>query len=320
MPEDSLSEEELSAKVEQLRAREGVPGGPVAAVDAGTVVDAEYVDPGDVPADYPLDVGGEPLRLEVLVSAETTVPTYPENPAALLAALGLAPGDDRAATRAALAGREVVVDYRDGHYVVDVAATGATREEAFGRAFRAIPVLGALVVVGAALVGVAPVTGLGWALLALGWVGLPIAIVADARSLPTWGDWNPSTAWVVAAVLYPINVGVATAYAVRRWVLTTPPTEEAPRNLWALLVAAGVVLWGGAALFGAVGAPGALYVLTMGTAWVVVPLAIHFDAVEVAGRTDWDPLDLLWVLLASFWAFGAVVGATYLLWRRWRLR
>lgn len=44
------------------------------------------------------------------------------------------------------------------------------------------------------------------------------------------------------------------------------------------------------------------------------------DAEEVAGRTRWDPLAMVWVLLASFWAAGAAVGALYLLRRTAVLR
>lgn len=305
MGDDSLSDEELDAKVDQLRAREGVPEGPGEVADAGTVVGAEFVH-------------GDAMELSVLVTGERTVTATLADPAALFDALGLAPGEDPETKRAALAGREVALEREvDGH-VVDVAGTTASREGAFGRAYRALPFLGLAAVVGAALVGTRPVTALGWALLGGAWVGLPTAVVADARSLPAWVDWNPSTAWAVGAALYPFGPGVAAAYAVRRDVQTTPPTAEPPRDRWAWLLAAGVVLWGVTLLLGRVGAPDALYVLTMGTAWATVPLAVRFDCEAVARRTAWEPLSQLWVLGAAFWAPGAVVAVAYLLVRRRR--
>lgn len=57
----------------------------------------------------------------------------------------------------------------------------------------------------------------------------------------------------------------------------------------------------------------ALFVLG---AWILMPIAVYFDAKYVRANSRWNPGTALWVIGTLFWFVNVVVGAVYLYRRR----
>lgn len=83
---------------------------------------------------------------------------------------------------------------------------------------------------------------------------------------------------------------------------------------WWYGVVASVALWVvGIALSGnASGALGTAVGFGFLVAWVLLPVAIYFDAKYVRANSNWNPNTVLWIIGSIVWLVNIVVGGVYL--------
>lgn len=157
------------------------------------------------------------------------------------------------------------------------------------------------------------------------WLAMPACIYLDQRGSGDDLAWDPSTgAWMLASLIWFLNVVVGTAYCFRRIVAAR---RTAPSRHWEAVIVASIVVW--AISFpldhglpdGTLPEPlyDAMAVL-VALAWVAMPVAVLVDAVRVRGWTDWDPNSRWFTVGAAVPVANLVVGPLYLYRRRLAFR
>lgn len=87
-------------------------------------------------------------------------------------------------------------------------------------------------------------------------------------------------------------------------------------DTWWYGVAGGVGLWVFAFILSSVsssgGALNGVAGLLILLAWVGLPLSAYFDMQYVRANSEWNPEDILWVILLAIWLVNIPAGAVYL--------
>ncbi len=221
---------------------------------------------------------------------------------------------DGATDPAALAGERVVLEARDGHYRVDVAATRGDRERAAAASADAHSLTEVAVAVGALAGFAGGFLAIAWS-LAAGSVALAAAAATLAASLGvdarhTAGEsWRPrATAWAAGGAVPVVNVAVGVAYLVRKAVAVSDP-DHADR-VWRDVLVADAALFAVALAAAAVGPLSAAAVAVFAHAWVLAPVAVLLDG-RSARHERGPPNRLAWVAGAA--VLGGAGALVYLL-------
>lgn len=157
--------------------------------------------------------------------------------------------------------------------------------------------------------------------LLVAWLAMPVCLSLDQRQYGDRLAWRPRTAvWVVASLVWFVNVFVGVAYSLRRYVAArgTPPSER-----WVRILHVTVICWTVAFALdwsfpdGSLPAPvsDAMAVVVL-FAWVGMPTAVLIDAVRVRGYTDWNPNPSAFVAGTAVPLVGIAVCVAYLYKRR----
>lgn len=322
---ESTVEEFVELEAELAGSETGASG----SYDRGYVADAAKVPAERVPEDYPVGIETtQALRIAVDAGGEE-VPVFLEWPGEgeqsdhvgrLLDALDREPDEF-----ASIYGDEIALTERDGWHGIDAEETAALHGgQAVGAdASLRRPRRLVLATVIASVLGVT-LAGLGGALGAVGALlqtvamfGMPLAVYKDAGHVDEAIDWDRTTGlWVVGAFVPVVNAVVGSLYLVDRGVQLRGVEGIRPSSSWKYAVAAGVALPLFVVLFAV---STGLGVLAFVGGFVVLPVAIYFDAsyVEAATGADTDPA--LWAIgafVATFFLLGWLVGIVYLLQRQ----
>lgn len=153
------------------------------------------------------------------------------------------------------------------------------------------------------------------------WLVMPLCIYLDQRAFRDDLAWAPTTwLWVLASLVWLLNIVVGTAYCLRRYVATR---QSPPTNLWRSVVAGAVGAWALLIVLDVLLPPGtvsgpAFEALTalLALSWVAMPIAVLMDAVRARGFTDWDPNSRAYLIGTAIPIVNLVVGAVYLYKRR----
>jgi hypothetical protein len=147
--------------------------------------------------------------------------------------------------------------------------------------------------------------------------------------------WSGRRRWVVGMVVFPVNLAVVTAYAIRRRASLQDDRgvehpekideSDGPRNLSGypganVLIVACVLVWVAVLSLDTltVGQGGAVALVILGV-WVLLPLVTFLDIRSLTG-TNWEPKRAYWVLGALLPIANIVVAIVYLLRRHETLR
>lgn len=157
----------------------------------------------------------------------------------------------------------------------------------------------------------------------LSWVGMPIAVYADIRTVRAQDvDWQPKAPlWIVGCLVPAGNVSVVIPYLLRRY--ETVNRRESWEYWWRiasggvglilLLLLVDVLLFDFLAVDSATvdAVLGELFAVAFLLVAVLVPMAVKYDLAYVERHFDWEPETSLWIVGSAIPFLNVVVVLAY---------